>query len=191
MQKQMSAYGLPSAQSDVVGRLAGLPVVIDVEASGFGAGSYPIEVGIALPDGATRCYLIRPAPDWTHWDPGAESVHRITRTILGTHGKPLREVAERLNGDLRGLTVYSDAWGYDRSWIARLFDAADMPQHFRIESLRSLMSDDQVARWDAARRAVQQSMDVVRHRASADAQVIQRTFLVSSEPSMSAGMTAR
>ena len=28
------------------------PIVIDVEASGFGKGSYPIEVGVVLPDGS-------------------------------------------------------------------------------------------------------------------------------------------
>ncbi len=184
MLNQMSAYGPP-----VTGPT--LPVVLDVEASGFGAGSYPIEVGVALPDGTTRCYLIRPAPEWTHWDAAAESVHRITRTILASHGKPLREVAERLNGDLRGLTVYSDAWGYDRSWIARLFDAADLPQHFRLESLRSLMTDAQLSCWDAARREVQESLGVVRHRASADALVIQKTFQVSAETAVAAGMTGR
>jgi len=180
MQNQMAGFGPAAAQPVGASPDAILPVVIDVEASGFGAGSYPIEVGIALPDGTTRCYLIRPAPDWQHWDPAAESVHRITRSILATHGKPLRDVAEHLNGDLRGLTVYSDAWGYDRSWIARLFDAAGIPQHFRLESLRTLMTDEQVSHWDASRRAVQESLGVVRHRASADALVIQRTFLVSA-----------
>jgi hypothetical protein len=100
-------------------------------------------------------------------------------------------VAERLNGDLRGLTVYSDAWGYDRSWIARLFDAADLPQHFRLESLRSLMTDAQLGCWDAARREVQESLGVVRHRASADALVIQKTFQVSAETAVAAGMAGR
>jgi hypothetical protein len=184
MQNQMSGLVSPAMGPS-------LPVVLDVEASGFGAGSYPIEVGIALPDGTTRCYLIRPAPDWTHWDAAAESVHRITRTILDSRGRPLREVAERLNGDLRGLTVYSDAWGYDRSWIARLFDAAEMPQHFRLESLRSLMTEAQIGCWDNARRAVQESLGVVRHRASADALVIQKTFQVSAEAAHPIGLTAR
>lgn len=184
MQNQMSALA-PLATGPT------LPAVLDVEASGFGAGSYPIEVGIALPDGTTRCYLIRPAPDWTHWDAAAESVHRITRTILDSLGRPLRDVAERLNGDLRGLTVYSDAWGYDRSWIARLFDAAEIPQHFRLESLRSLMTEAQIGYWDNARRIVQDSLGVVRHRASADALVIQKTFEVSAEASCPKNLTAR
>ena len=42
-------------------------ITIDVEASGFGVGSYPIEVGVAFPDGGTQCYLIKPEHDWIHW----------------------------------------------------------------------------------------------------------------------------
>lgn len=42
------------------------PAVLDVEASGFGRYSYPIEVGYALPDGRVFCTLIRPEPHWTH-----------------------------------------------------------------------------------------------------------------------------
>jgi hypothetical protein len=47
-----------------------VPAVLDVEASGFGAGSYPIEIGYIASDGTSYCTLIRPAPSWTHWDPG-------------------------------------------------------------------------------------------------------------------------
>ena len=28
-----------------------LPIIIDIEASGFGRGSYPIEIGYHMPDG--------------------------------------------------------------------------------------------------------------------------------------------
>jgi hypothetical protein len=45
-----------------------LPAIIDLEASGFGKGSYPIEVGFVLPEGAMYCTLIQPAPHWRHWD---------------------------------------------------------------------------------------------------------------------------
>ena len=44
------------------------PLIIDVEASGFGSKSYPIEIGVALNDGQRFCTLILPAPNWTHWD---------------------------------------------------------------------------------------------------------------------------
>ena len=35
------------------------PAVLDIEASGFGVGSYPIEVGFVLPDGQSYCSLLR------------------------------------------------------------------------------------------------------------------------------------
>ena len=44
-----------------------VPPIIDLEASGFGRGSYPIEVGYALEDRQTVSYLVKPASDWQHW----------------------------------------------------------------------------------------------------------------------------
>ena len=67
------------------------PLIVDVEASGLGAHSYPIEVGVALEEDRKYCSLILPGPQWTHWDDDAEKVHRITRDILATYGKPSRE----------------------------------------------------------------------------------------------------
>ncbi len=55
------------------------PIILDIEASGFGRSGYPIEIGYALPDGQTWCSLIRPEPEWTHWDPSAEAVHHISQ----------------------------------------------------------------------------------------------------------------
>ena len=55
------------------------PYIIDVEASGFGSDSYPIEVGLALEPGERFCTLIRPLDHWDHWDEQAESVHKISR----------------------------------------------------------------------------------------------------------------
>ena len=56
-----------------------LPCIIDLEASGFGRGSYPIEVGLCLGDSSSHCFLVRPEEDWQHWDPEAEKVHGISR----------------------------------------------------------------------------------------------------------------
>ena len=101
---------------------ASLVCVIDIEASGFGRRSYPIEVGYVLPDGRTRCTLIRPPEHWTHWDQDAERVHHISRETLMRHGRTTGEVARMLNADLQGLTVYCDGWGHDYPWLAALFD---------------------------------------------------------------------
>ena len=55
------------------------PTALYVEASGFGRNSYPIEAGFVQPDGDGFCTLIHPEPDWTHWDPQAESDQHIPR----------------------------------------------------------------------------------------------------------------
>lgn len=155
------------------------PIVIDVEASGFGAGSYPIEVGFALGDGRTQCTLIRPIDAWTHWDPEAESVHGISRATLLARGRPVRDVAAMLNAALAGQVVYSDAWGHDSAWLALLYEVAGLAQQFRIESLRVLLGDAQLDRWNACRQRALAEVDGVRHRASRDAWLIQRTYLLS------------
>jgi hypothetical protein len=162
--------------------LPSLPWVIDVEASGFGAGSYPIEVGFVAPDGAAVCTLILPEPGWTHWDPTAERVHGVSRETLRTHGKPAAAVARLLNQHLAGQPVYCDAWAHDYAWLARLFDAADAVPQFRLRDLRELLSEPQLARFDAARRSVEASCDLRRHRASADARMLQLTVAAVAAP---------
>jgi hypothetical protein len=68
------------------------PLVIDVEASGFGSGSCSIEVGVALAGGVTRCAIIRRQPEWVHWDSDAQSLHQISRETLLRYGKSVVEV---------------------------------------------------------------------------------------------------
>jgi hypothetical protein len=152
------------------------PAVLDVEASGFGRGSYPIEVGFVLPDGQAWCSLVRPEPDWRHWDPAAEQVHRITPALLQAHGRPCREVALQLNQRLRGLSVYSDGWAHDYSWLGRLYEAAELQPSYRLDNLFSLLDEPRLARWDAAREAAAQRLQLQRHRASADARMLQQAL---------------
>ena len=153
-----------------------VPTILDVEASGFGAGGYPIEVGFVQEDGTAYCTLIRPAPGWTHWDPEAESIHGISQDLLLRRGRDVGEVARELNGRLAGQTVYSDGWGNDFVWLGLLFDEAGLVPRFRVESLRSLLSDDEAASWHAVKDAVAAEMPSGRHRASGDAEVLQRAL---------------
>ena len=81
------------------------PQIIDVEASGFGYDSYPIEVGVVLSNGLRFSRMIRPLPDWTHWDASAESLHGISQKELQRHGHNPFEVARELNELLAGQTV--------------------------------------------------------------------------------------
>jgi len=153
------------------------PCIIDIEASGFGVGSYPIEVGTVLADGSAYCSLISPEPDWRHWEHSAEGVHGITREALQAHGKPAAVVAQALNERLRGHTVYTDAWYHDYQWLARLFDAADTQPAFKLEDLRELLDDNAQARWHEVRQKVMATLRLNRHRASNDAKVLQQTLV--------------
>ena len=105
------------------------PTVLDIEASGFGRGSYPIEIGYCLPNGETFCTLIKPEPEWQHWDAEAEKLHHIQRDMIFQRGKPVYEVARLLNAGLKGQTVYSDGWANDYSWMGALFNAAEISPH--------------------------------------------------------------
>ena len=153
-----------------------LPVFLDIEASGFGAGSYPIEVGCVLPDGRTLCCLVRPPEQWRHWDASAESIHHITPDVLMQHGLPVEEVVCRLDEALRGREVYSDAWGNDYAWLSRLYDEADRVPRFHLRSLRELLNEDEAARWHGVKQAVAEELHTTRHRASNDARVLQTTY---------------
>lgn len=149
-----------------------LPTILDIEASGIGRGSYPIEVGFVAADGGLFCGLVRPEPDWRHWDPDAEALHGISRELLHRHGRPAAWMAEQLNERLAGQTVYCDGWGQDYPWLARLYDAAGRRQSFRLDDLRRLLSEAEAQRWRDVTEAVRQREQLTRHRASSDARVL-------------------
>lgn len=167
---------MQSALTDPAHTAMSLPTVLDVEASGFGRNSYPIEIGFVLPDGHTFCTLIRPLDHWTHWDAQAALTHHIPRTLLETRGQSVVEVAQKLNRDLRGMTVYSDGWVNDYSWLGALFDAADMTPSFRLENLRVLLTEAEAEQWHVIKEQIGAERGANRHRASADARLLQLTY---------------
>jgi len=152
------------------------PIIIDVEASGFGGSSYPIEVGIALDDDTKYCSLILPAPEWAHWDSDAEKVHRIARDILETYGKPLEEVAAHLNRLLEGKTLYTDGWVVDKPWLTTLFAEAGMEMKFQVSPLEMILNERQMERWHETKDRILAEVQKHRHRASFDAWIVQETF---------------
>jgi len=153
-----------------------LPCVLDIEASGFGRSSYPIEVGYVLPDGRAACMLVRPPENWTHWDASAEHVHGISRTTLAAHGRTPQDVAAALNHDLAGMTVYCDGWAHDYTWLNALFNEAGLQPAFKLESVSALLDEDRLSRLDEARRDAVREMGLTRHRASNDARALQRAL---------------
>jgi len=152
------------------------PIIVDVEASGFGGMSYPIEIGVAMEDDKQYCSLISPAPDWDHWDLEAEKIHRIPRDILETYGKPIKEVADRLNEMFAGKTLYTDGWVVDKPWLTTLFHEARVEMKFSVSALEMILSEKQMERWHATKDEVLAEAKAHRHRASFDARVIQETY---------------
>nr|WP_281506065.1 hypothetical protein [Chromohalobacter nigrandesensis] len=154
-----------------------MPILLDIEASGFGRGSYPIEVGIARADGSTCAFLIQPLEEWTHWDPKAELLHGISRGRLHREGYPVIEVARWLNDELSADGIaYSDSWGYDNTWLSLLFHHAGMLPRFRLEALRRLLDESQLERWGAMKEVIIRERGIQRHRAGDDARLLQLTY---------------
>ncbi len=153
-----------------------LPIIIDIEASGFGRGSYPIEIGYYTPDGVSYCTLIRPEAAWTHWDDSAEQVHGISRSLLAEKGRAAIDVCLDLNRQLRGKVIYCDAWAYDYVWLSLLFDAVDLLPSFQLKDLRELLGDCEQCHWHASRQLVEVRLQLRRHRASGDARTLFETL---------------
>ncbi|CAN7238639.1 hypothetical protein LJR219_000941 [Phenylobacterium sp. LjRoot219] len=160
-------------------------VFLDFEASSLGPDSYPIEVGWAGEDGSLESWLIRPAPDWTDWDPTAEALHGLSRERLLAAGQPLEAVARRALEALSDHEVYVSAPSWDGKWMSVLLRAAGLPRHaLRLkdvdEAARAAVAealpgrpDDELAMLAtvflaAARRRL--ADEPPKHRALADAQ---------------------
>lgn len=152
------------------------PNIIDIEASGFGGDSYPIEVGLVLSNGQKFCSLIVPFDGWVHWNNEAEKIHHISRKKLQVYGKPVSQVAKELNKLLKGMTLYSDGWVVDKPWLIRLFYASKVEMEFSVSPIEMILSEAQMAVWDEVKNKVITKYDIQRHRASNDAWVIQETY---------------
>lgn len=158
-----------------------IPNIIDVEASGFGSLSYPIEVGVINQVGERFCCLIKPQIDWTHWDSQAESLHGISRQVLQQKGLGVQEVCLKLNQFLTDQVVYSDGWAVDDTWLIKLFDAAKVAKQFHVSSLEMILSEVQMSQWHSTKDRLFRQMQEQRHRASNDAALIQNTFVTTQQ----------
>jgi len=154
-----------------------IPTIIDIEASGLGRGTFPIEVGFITGSKMIGCTLIKPISKWTTWHKDAEALHGISRDLLEQKGQDITWVANWLNSRLKSGTVYSDGWGNDMSWLGALFDEAEVFQSFRIESLLTLLSEQERELWSDVHDKVVTEAALTRHRASSDAKMIQETYI--------------
>lgn len=150
--------------------------ILDVEASALEAGSFPIEVGVALVRGPSEpigvgAKLIRSTKKWLDtgvWSKSSEAVHGIPLELLQREGEPVEEVCDWLNGLLGTDTIIAtDAPRYDQDWLDTLFAAADREQKFRIFDFQVLTRDFSA---DQHRHlAYLLGRDSAPHRAAADA----------------------
>jgi len=115
-------------------------VFLDFEASSLSKQSYPVEVAWIFEDGASESHLIRPAPNWTEWDPKAAAIHGISRDELERAGTPHEEVAHRMVTVLDGHDLLASAPSWDGKWLSVLLRAAGLPRH----TLRLRDSDDAI-----------------------------------------------
>ena len=166
------------------------PIIIDIEASGFGADGYPIEIGVAFGDGTKYCSLIAPTPGWTFWDAGAEKLHGVSRSVLEHYGKPAAEVATRLNELLGSRTAYTDGWVVDKPWLNRLYFAAGLECTYSLSSLEMILSEPQMEIWHATKDALLHELGERRHRASFDAYIVQETWERTCNATASRAVTA-
>jgi hypothetical protein len=153
------------------------PCIIDIEASGFGSYSYPIEIGVIDERGERFCKLIKPFDDWVHWDKSAEHLHGISQNTLFSHGVAGTQMCIELNALFNKKTLYTDAWSVDSVWLNKLFDRAAMTKTFSISALEMIMTESQIDKWDRAKQTFIKQSGIQRHRASSDAFIIQETFL--------------
>jgi DNA polymerase III epsilon subunit-like protein len=153
------------------------PAFIDFEASSLNLlESYPIEAGICLPDSTTHSWLIKPHVLWRNWADSAEKIHGISREQLMEEGIEISEVADKLNSLLKG-DVFCDAWTFDSFWQHRLFKAAKTKPVFQLDSISTLLNDEQIKQWQCVRAMVIKEMGIITHRAANDALILHETWL--------------
>lgn len=121
-------------------------ICIDLEASGLGAQSYPIEVAWKNDlTGEQDSFLIDPdtAEGWLYWDEYAEEMHGIEREELNKQGLDIISACKRLNEKLKDKTLISDAVEFDLFWLTRLFEATGIKPMFEMAGLDRILSSEQ------------------------------------------------
>lgn len=155
------------------------PCIGDIEASGLGDRSYPIEVAWSDPAGVVHSWFVRPEHLWVYWDLAAEEMHHITYHDLKQYGKPAREIAQMMNADLNGQVLYFDGGAFDRFWLNRLYDATGVKPTFQIGDFNELLASVGCNTADkrlAAEAATLKRIGDRRHRAWADVEYLQTYF---------------
>ena len=86
-------------------------------------------------------------------------------------------VCHELNRFLGNTIVYSDGWVVDNPWLIKLFSAAQVEMAFTCRAMEYILSEPQMNMWHEVKDDLSVNLDTQRHRASADAYLIQQTFI--------------
>ena len=155
---------------------------IDLEASGLGPKSWPIEVGWGFHGWPARSLLIKPHAAWSleAWEKTAEELHRISPDRLIRDGTPVLEIALVLNAAFANANVYSDSPSFDGFWLYRLYEAAGVRSNFRLHNIAELISElTDLAPEEMTRRASIQEPHT--HRAEQDVRHMQVLYQLALE----------
>lgn len=123
-------------------------MVLDFEASGLSADSYPIEVGVCLwrsPADPLEGWstLIRPTGDWLRdgeWSVASQTIHGIDRGDLDGGLTPTDTVSilDSLLDCAHDRTVWVDGGPFDLHWAKRLAAASSAPLRMKIGDFDAL-----------------------------------------------------
>jgi hypothetical protein len=155
---------------------------IDLEASGLGPKSWPIEIGWGFVGWPVRSMLIKPSENWSleAWEKSAEDLHGISPDILIREGTPPLEAALVLNAAFNNADVYSDAPDYDGFWLYRLYEAAGVRANFKLLDLSSLL-EPLATSSPAELVAKAQAKEPHTHRAGQDVRHMQVLYQLACE----------
>lgn len=170
-------FGIVATNAKLKGSIPGIPTMpardiffLDIEASGLGASSYPIEIAWAHRHDEKRRgrFLIIPHKGWTHWDEKAEKIHGISRGECQHYGISVVQAANKLNNVLERQVVLCDALRHDQHWLNRLFETAGVKQAFALESVYDHVDVDKLQRVQSAggrnvHRAMADVLELIAH----------------------------
>ena len=153
---------------------------IDLEASGLGVSSWPIEVGWCGVEGEATSLLIKPREEWVaqHWDDEAERLHGLSIAELQANGEEPKLVCAALNAALKGKRVFCDAPDWDGFWLYRLFGACNVRQEFSLLAFSSLIGALNVGNIDQLVAQAEREFPH-KHRAGADVRHMQAVFALA------------
>ena len=142
----------------------------------LGAPATPSRWALYLPDIAVALHADSPGRTGPIGMPRPRPRHPSAAALIEQHGRPVKEVALTIQRHLAGLTVYSDSWAHDSSWLGRLFDRPTWCPPSGWKTCASCWAS-QADHCNRSRPTSPANATRQRHRASADARLLQLTVL--------------